>query len=741
MYSGSATWTRSAMDEVGWTGIDPANDNNMYASWRGGSTLYKSTNRGVSFFSSGSFSTVGAWNAPFVISPSNPSVIYFGKQKIFRTTNAGSSWSATNSNINIDGNPTLSMAISKTNENIVYIGTAPYATRAQVWKTINGGTSWQNITGTLPDRYPNDIIVDPNNSDIAYVAFGGFGSGHFYKTTDGGTSWTNITGILPDVPGTAVMVDPLNSNNIFAGNDLGVFLSTDGGTTWNNFSDGLPDAVLVSDITYSPSNRVLRVATHGNGVFERKLPATLPALSLVTPNGSELWEATSTQIIEWSPLVISLVRLEYSSDNGSSWMMIADSLPASQSSYEWNIPATLTNTALVRVTSLDNPTLFDLSDASFTIYFAGAIISENAGWNLVSLPLNVNDPRTTTVFPTAVSSAIKFDDEYIQKDSMMNGIGYWLKFNSTQSVIIRGDSVHTDSLDVVEGWNLIGSVSIPISTSSIIEEPSNIISTGFFGYNGGYENAMTVEPGKGYWVKANSEGKLILTNAVLTNRTTNKSDFENKFNRLTIQDIKGNKQNLYFGVNEDVVLAQKFELPPPPPSGIFDARFTSQKMLEVIKRDEQTELSIKIQSDSFPLSISWEIVQSGSINWNLHTNKSNLTLVGSGSITFNENESENLRLTNEKSLSDIPNQTNLLQNFPNPFNPQTTIRFELKSEGNASLKIFNVLGKEIAELMNSKMKSGYHEISWNATEFPSGVYIVQFRNNNLSFHKRILLMR
>jgi hypothetical protein len=70
IYQGSAMWGRSVTDEVGWTAIDPTNDNTMYAINRNGGTVYKSTNRGVSFLSKANFGTLGAWNSPLVQSQS-----------------------------------------------------------------------------------------------------------------------------------------------------------------------------------------------------------------------------------------------------------------------------------------------------------------------------------------------------------------------------------------------------------------------------------------------------------------------------------------------------------------------------------------------------------------------------------------------------------------------------------------------------------------------------------------------
>jgi len=277
MYTGDLIWSRSAWDEVGWTAIDQKDDRFMYAASRNGGALYKSTNRGVSFFSSSSgFSGLSCWNAPFVLSRSNTNVLYFGRSRIFKTTNAGGSWSATNAGNVLDGNPALSMAIASTNPDTVFVGTAPRVTRPHIFRTTNGGTSWTDITGTLPNRYPMDMEVDPNNSQVVYVAFGGFDTTHVFKSTDAGETWIDITGTLPDVPATAVAVDPLNSDHVYVGTDIGVFVSTNGGMNWMSFNDGLLEAVLVSDLKVSPSNRALRAATHSNGVFERKLVFTTP---------------------------------------------------------------------------------------------------------------------------------------------------------------------------------------------------------------------------------------------------------------------------------------------------------------------------------------------------------------------------------------------------------------------------------------------------------------------------------
>ena len=95
--------------------------------------------------------------------------------------------------------------------------------------------------------------------------------GLVHVTRDGGASWQDAGAGLPDLPTSAVVVDPEQPQVVYVGNDLGVFVSPDRGASWQGFSLGLPGAVMAMDLTISPVDRMLRVSTYGNGVFERPL--------------------------------------------------------------------------------------------------------------------------------------------------------------------------------------------------------------------------------------------------------------------------------------------------------------------------------------------------------------------------------------------------------------------------------------------------------------------------------------
>jgi alpha-amylase len=136
----------------------------------------------------------------------------------------------------------------------------------------------------------------------------------------------------------------------------------------------------------------------------------------------------------------------------------------------------------------------------------------STAWNMVSLPLDVSDAIKSIVFPNASSDAFTFSpgSGYIKHDTLLLGKGYWLKFPAQDTVRISGIPISLDTVDVVAGWNMIGSVSVSIPTDSISQIPYGIIQSKFYTYEKGYIIAETIEPSKAYWVKCNTDGKLIL---------------------------------------------------------------------------------------------------------------------------------------------------------------------------------------------------------------------------------------
>jgi photosystem II stability/assembly factor-like uncharacterized protein len=750
-YTGSLLWGRTAVDECGWTAINPTNDQIMYAIDRNGGNVYRSTT-GLSSFSPifGNSAAFGAWNTPVILAPSNPATIYFGKDFVFKSTNGGSDWSSTSSAVINDGNVAISMGVSFTNPDTVYIGKAPYVAPVSIFRTTNGGTSWTNITNSLPDRYPLDIAVDPKNSRIVYIGFGGYGTGHIFKSTDAGTTWNDISGILPDCPVTAVTVDPQNSNYIYIGTDVGVEVSTDGGTNWNNFSEGLPEAILVSDLTISPSNRTLRVVTHGNGVFERKMPYALPYLTLLHPVGGESWDILTNHQITWDESAVSLVRLEFSTDNGSTWSLIADSVSGISRSFNWHIPYIPTQLAKIKITSVGNNGLLGESQNPFTLYFHGGIIPLVSSWNMISLPTQPPDGRIKNIFTAPhipVCDLIWYGlSGYNQTgcdDTMKTGLGYWIRYPGIDTIPVAGDSLHDLQIILREGWNMIGSVTKPIPVSSIAADPNTGIGPGskVFLYRNGYIISDTMYPGLGCWMRADGPGTITLASSA-TNLVPAALPLKgsNAPRTLVVRDALNRSMSLMFGTSEDTGNQKVYELPPLPPQDGFDIRFSSQRYGAFCPAgDLVKDFPIELQAVQYPLHIYTTTPSDG--EWSIVVNDRTVLLTVGSDIVIGKLVKNLLLRFSKNGSSAEPGAYALLQNYPNPFNPSTTIHYDIPEKSRVSMKIYSMLGQEVATLFDQEIDAGSGSVVWDASHLPSGVYIIYMKSGNFTTSRKMLLLR
>ena len=220
--------------------------------------------------------------APMTLGPGTPNTLYFGTDRLYRSVNRGSTMTLVSQGPFVAGQPVSAIGVSAQNDNIRIVGLRNGA----VFATTTGATPLTNITNAgFPAKYVSRAVIDPNNSNTAYVTFAGFGiaGSQVWKTTNlsgGAATWTKAATGLPDTPIDAFAVDPVNSQVLYAGSDIGVFISRDAGTSWAPYGSGLP-RVAVFDMALQKTNRLLRIATHGRGAWE--IPAAKsPAVVSIT---------------------------------------------------------------------------------------------------------------------------------------------------------------------------------------------------------------------------------------------------------------------------------------------------------------------------------------------------------------------------------------------------------------------------------------------------------------------------
>ncbi|MFI5253529.1 MAG: T9SS type A sorting domain-containing protein [Bacteroidota bacterium] len=356
-----------------------------------------------------------------------------------------------------------------------------------------------------------------------------------------------------------------------------------------------------------------------------------------------------------------------------------------------------------------------------------------AGWNMVSNPLNVLNRQLGVLFPGAASQAFFYDHKtgYYSQTDLINGPGFWLKFNSDFIDTITGFDITSYNIVVKSGWNIIGSISKPVPVNAITENPSNIVTSPFYGYANGYFQADTILPGKSYWVKVGSDGQLLLRASGSLNASgTRKTPIEN-LGTITITDAAGKSGVIYVGTEQQSSLdASSYDLPPLPPRGAFDVRFSSGKNVEFLSKSSTGEASpLQITSAMYPLRLAWSIPNMGDgsayLLYDGRTGKQIITLDGAGNASLAK-EIPDVRIKLVDGIQ-LPKTFALHQNYPNPFNPATAITFDLPVKADVVLTVFDQLGRVVATpIMHAQLGAGVHSVSWDASNVATGVYFYRF---------------
>jgi arabinogalactan endo-1,4-beta-galactosidase len=164
----------------------------------------------------------------------------------------------------------------------------------------------------------------------------------------------------------------------------------------------------------------------------------------------------------------------------------------------------------------ENLTLFDFSGnllSSVAAFQPSFAMQPASDWNLVSLPLIPAVARAKSVFPQSVSNIFGYAGGYTSAESLDAGYGYWVKFAADTSAVISGAYISSDTIEVRNGWNLVGAPSFASLATRAVGVAPVSINSAFFSYSrtAGYAAADTLTPGKGYWLKVSGTGKLVLT--------------------------------------------------------------------------------------------------------------------------------------------------------------------------------------------------------------------------------------
>ncbi|HVN49416.1 MAG TPA: T9SS type A sorting domain-containing protein [Bacteroidota bacterium] len=649
--------------------------------------------------------------------------------------------------------------------------------------STHSGTSWGQTA--LTNIYIQTIAVSSNGADGTNLFAGTYGSG-IYRSTDNGSSWSAVDSGLTNKYVNAIAV---SGSNLFAGTDGGAFLSTDNGVSWNMIDSNLTNTFVQSlAVVMNAGDTTVFAGTNGNGVFSSTNNG-------VNWNGTGLSNVPVTALAANGTTLFASINSDTvlcSTNNGTTWSGIGNGLAnttinaltvfdsclyacTNNGIYSYNL-LPLSNGVFPKWNSMglsnDRVLSFARFGSSFLAgtYGNGFFLSTNNGTNWSNTGL-VN----TYIYALAVSGTDLFaSTNNEQPVSMSSDQGAnWATADS-------GFTSHYITSFAVSGNNLFaGTIGGGVFFSADNGTSWSAVDTGLTNLN----VSSLVFSGTNLFA-GTYDGGIFLS----TNNGTNWSPVDSGLTSIYIQTLAVSGSNLYAGTtyngvflstNNGTTWAQV-------DSGMTDTMVTSLAVIGTSIFAGTNSGGVFLTTNN---GISWSAVDSGLTNARIQaltvssngTNSGNIFAGTNGGGVFlstNNGTSWNAidnGLTNpfisvlaassttlyagtygsgvwSRPLSDIitgiartpaqePRTFSLAQNFPNPFNPSTTIAFSIPSKSHVTLKIYDILGREVATLINSDVSAGSHTQQWNASNFSSGIYFYRLQAGSLNQTKKLLLLR
>ena len=278
---------------------------------------------------------------------------------------------------------------------------------------------------------------------------------------------------------------------------------------------------------------------------------------------------------------------------------------------------------------------------------------------------------------------------------------------------------------------MIGVLDVPIPVLQINTEPTGILISNFFGYSSGYFVEDTLKPGYGYWIKSSADGIILLNSPLVKERSIVKLNSD--WASITITDARSREVKLYLSEDADKAM---FTLPPMPPEGAFDIRFSTGLLVESISGESKI---FSIAGAEYPIRINVEGVNLN-VSDLIDEKLLNETIRDGGELIISDSKVNKI-IINGNYTNEFPVSFNLEQNYPNPFNPNTTIRFSIPKEVDVNLSVFNILGEKVRELKNEMMKPGYYEVEFDASSLASGIYLYRINAGEYLETKKMILLK
>lgn len=668
---------------------------------------------------------------------------------VMKSTNAGSNWSIYYTN-HSQNNTSLHF-INETTGFIV-------SDTGIVMKTVNGGANWSVMSNFNQKKFHKIYFTDVNTGYLLrYNDTYGYRGTTLYRTTSGGQNWSVL---INDTSFALRVIEFLNSQTGFIGGsgDLTlntyhakIFRSTNNGSNWDSlhtlFNCRITGIQYRNNTLFAygnrayPSSRGMFLSTNlGASWISSEISRDVVDISYVDPNNIY---ATATN---------SGVYLYKSINNGFNWINVGSDIKSNE--IELINPTTgisvggsgqvhrTTNSGVnwIRTTS----TIFD--NYLWTVEFVNSSTGFVGGSN--SLLKTTNSGNNWFFIPRIPGDQIEFTDENTgyaaNVDTMYKttncGLN-WINLNYGQPGQINEISfVNNNTGFYIGKYNILKKTTDGGNSWTLIT-----------GYGGGYQETM-------YFANEN------------------------------LGFIRRNDNSLGWGISRTTNSGLNWDFQPVPfyDYYIWDIHFinentgfytTQNRIFKTTNNGDNWYVALHFEIYNYPVdfnsiqfldnSVGYAAATGGKVfkttdsgeTWKLHNSISNYGfsdmyftdintgyLVGGGGIILKTTNGCGDPIGIQPISSSIPESFMLYQNYPNPFNPVTKIKFAIPHGASGrneitTLKIYDILGKEVAIPLNEILSPGEYEIEWDAREYPSGVYFCRMGHGSNVFTVRIVLIK
>lgn len=701
-----------------------------------------------------------------------------------------------------DGYSVSTIASSHSNpSHVLYYGASTYENPPKIYKLVNANTSTNSptdisISGSVAGAYVHNIAVNPDNGNEIIVVLSNYNIVGLYHSTNGGQSFTAIEGNLEgndNNPGpsirAATILPTSNGTLYLVATSTGVYSTSQlngSQTIWNLEGPNTIGNVVVETITSRKSDGRIVSGTHGRGAFVGQAEAAGAAVATASVTSLTLQsrpgQTGSTNFVLGND---GEGTLNYNiSVNGN----FGGTFPKSVKKGTHIINSELVNKSSINiekqkiqnphlfpkleVNSMQNPKQFkspsnangndvlwlddgnegpddfDGWDNGWSMYWANEFNLQGNSFELeaIQFVMRTEQSFTNEIYYFVNDASLNLlADGYLSLDLSQTGSWYTIPLNS--------------SISFADGQTFY----IGIESNSPIYYPAGIdynaqVTGKSYYYNwntftwdninsfSGYENAAYLIRAMGT-LGGGGGGNQDPVAVASVSKTQAEVDETITFDGSQSYDNDGNITLYQWDFGDGTTSTQQTATHAYTQANTYNYRLTvtdnqgatGQTSGQIVVSDVSNQyVTVEPSSGAITPGGSETItltLNAQNINEGTYTGQVNITTNG-GNITIPIDY-----LVDVEILPDIPTEFSLSQNYPNPFNPSTSIEFSVPKTTNVSLKIFDMLGREVAVLLDGKKSLGAYKVNFNASSLASGIYVYRLESDEFIDTKKFVLLK